>query len=103
MAPVTSSSPAAAPPVDAAKGISPQTWKTVIALTVAGVVIGAGAWYVLSKPSEIPKPRRPSGGAKRKSKTKRAEKPAEPQDTIPSVGMLIIHTARYWTDRRAYR
>ncbi|KAI8819490.1 import receptor [Fimicolochytrium jonesii] len=71
-----------APAASAASRFSKDaTWKTVLAVTVAGVVVGAGAWYLLSqRPSENskkaqPTPKKPSSSTgasnlKRKTKSK---------------------------------
>ncbi|KAI8918423.1 import receptor [Powellomyces hirtus] len=73
---------------EAAKRLNPPPWKTIVAITIAGVVVGAGAWYLLSqRPSEKKAPKKPTAGGATKRKLKsKAAKPTELRDSqAPSL------------------
>ncbi|KND02792.1 uncharacterized protein SPPG_01873 [Spizellomyces punctatus DAOM BR117] len=57
--------------VNSAEKVGTPSWKTILALAVAGVAIGAGAWYVLNASGTPKKPKRPSTGGKKRTKTKK--------------------------------
>ncbi|KAJ3151588.1 TOM (translocase of outer membrane) complex component [Geranomyces variabilis] len=71
-------------PEAAVQRITPSQWKTIAAVAVAGVVVGAGAWYILSqRPSDKKKRHADSGkraagagGAKKKSAAGKGAKSA---------------------------
>ncbi|TPX64440.1 hypothetical protein SpCBS45565_g05841 [Spizellomyces sp. 'palustris'] len=83
--------------VNSAEKVGTPSWKTILALTVAGVAIGAGAWYVLNASGTPKKPKRPSTGGKKRTKNKKetqvgegneAKRPTE--KTVPAESKTSV-------------